>query len=187
MDASNNAISILWSNYLYPHYDCSKTTTLRAFIHTLVATGFALPTQFPVYPLGKVVPPGDVPSLISDFAAHMHKTDSLSNDVFYDRAMLKALGARGDADQFAVLVGKACHERKFFITAEGRMGLCPRDTREGDKVVVLSGGSVPYILREVAGSRWTFVGECYVDGWMFGEAESIRGLEGRTERVFHIV
>jgi len=54
-------------------------------------------------------------------------------------------------------------------------------------VVVLYGGSVLYVLRDVGEGRCSFVGECYVEGWMFGEAEAVRGVGGRTERVFHIV
>jgi hypothetical protein len=63
------------------------------------------------------------------------------------------------------------------------MGLRPRNVREGDKVVVLYGGSVLYVFREVEGGRWRFMGECYVEDWMFGEEEATRGVGDRTERV----
>jgi hypothetical protein len=185
--ASPNAIPTLWTDYLQPHYDPNAEASLQAFIHTLTAAGFALRTQFPAHPLGKIVPPHSIPSLAADLAAHIHKTQSLPNSPFPNTEALQKLAADGDADQFAVLVGKACHERKFFITGEGRMGLCPRGVKEGDRVVVLYGGSVPYALRKVEGDRWCFVGECYVDGWMFGEAEGVRGQGVKEERVFDLV
>jgi hypothetical protein len=106
-------------------------------------------------------------------------------DMNMDNGGLERLARAGDADQFAVLAGKACHERRFFVTASGRMGLCPRGSQPGDTVAVLYGGSVPCVLREVDGQegKWRFVGECYVEGYMFGEAEG----ERREDRVFDIV
>jgi hypothetical protein len=53
----------------------------------------------------------------------------------------------------------------------GLRGLCPSGTKGGDVVVILYGGSVPYVLREKeGGDGWQFVGECYVEGMMRGEA-----------------
>lgn len=96
---------------------------------------------------------------------------------------MKAQASKGDADQFGVLVGKACHEREFFVTSHGRMGLCPRDTRAGDLIVVLYGGSVPYVLRKAGENGWRFVGECYVDGIMFGEAMRSEAVN----QLYHII
>ncbi|KAF2691661.1 hypothetical protein K458DRAFT_482398 [Lentithecium fluviatile CBS 122367] len=180
---SPNAVATLWTHYLNAHANPTTEYKLETFIHTLTATGFDLPTQFPAHPLGKVVPPRDVPSLIADFAAHMSHCLSL----FPGASHLQTLAGHGDADQFTVLVGKACPERKFFVTLEGRMGLCPRDAREGGKVVLLYGGSVLYVLREGENGHWSFVGECYIDGWVFGEAEELRGVGERIERVFNIL
>lgn len=71
----------------------------------------------------------------------------------------------------------------FFISAEGRLGLCPRDTKPGDKIVILYGGSVPYVLRTAGFRGWNFVSECYVDGIMFGEAEHM----DREDEIFLLV
>lgn len=49
-------------------------------------------------------------------------------------------------------VETATISRRFFITRDGYMGLGPEDTRKGDHVFVLYGGSVPFILRD-AGLR----------------------------------
>ncbi|EJT81067.1 hypothetical protein GGTG_01054 [Gaeumannomyces tritici R3-111a-1] len=56
------------------------------------------------------------------------------------------------------------------------LGLCPYMSRAGDIVVVLDGGPVPYVLRETAkeGSYY-LVGECYLRGFMNGEALQERG------------
>ncbi|PVI00198.1 HET-domain-containing protein [Periconia macrospinosa] len=191
---SPTAITTLWQSYIrcHPQFDVQDSSaTLKAFVRTLTATGFALPTSFPAHPLGTVVPPEQAPSLESDFLAYYTRTDptlSVLKDVphFGNEEFVKMLAERGDADQFAVLAGKACDERLFFISEAGRLGLCPREAREGDRVVVLYGGSVPYVLRPLDDGKWMFVGECYVDGIMFGEAEALKSQKEIEDRVFNV-
>ncbi|KAF2839932.1 hypothetical protein M501DRAFT_1031091 [Patellaria atrata CBS 101060] len=75
----------------------------------------------------------------------------------------------------------------FFFSHTGRIGLCPTGTKAGDIIVVLGGGPKPYALREksypfntplsekmMKGPRYEFLGECYLEGSMYGE--SINGL-----------
>jgi hypothetical protein len=66
--------------------------------------------------------------------------------------------------------------RTFFISEKGHMGLGPSNAASGDKIAVLFGGKVPYILRknEYEGSEnpeitWKFLGDSYVHGIMDGE------------------
>jgi hypothetical protein len=170
-----DAITTLWKDVQSSQLQYSGEELLRRYIKLVTAAGFALPAEFPAYPLGRVVPPREVPSLIADFAAYWKRIDPSFNDFEANiRVSLAKQVHNGDADQFGVLVGKACHERKFFTTADGRMGLCPQDTEVGDSIVILYGGSVPYVLRDVGTDTWRFVGECYVDGVMFGEAVECR-------------
>jgi hypothetical protein len=78
--------------------------------------------------------------------------------------------------------------RAFFITRNGSMGLGPWSTKPGDRVVILSGASVPALLRRTGEPKWCLdltdeaipvmrkielyhvVGEAYVHGIMGGEA-----------------
>jgi hypothetical protein len=69
--------------------------------------------------------------------------------------------------------------RTFFITRGGDMGLCFPHARPGDEVWVLAGGKVPFVLRPFSGVLGSaepparihqLVGECYLDGYMDGEA-----------------
>lgn len=79
------------------------------------------------------------------------------------------------------------HGRSFVITRKGYIGIAPFGTRVGDKVTVLQGGTVPFVLRERAVSpeegsdgaagqaesskvRCEFVGEAFVLGIMEGQA-----------------
>jgi len=75
-------------------------------------------------------------------------------------------------------IGFPCLDKCFFKTEDGLIGLCPTGARESDLIVVLYGGSVPYILRETVKNSthsttqvlYKFVGECYVQGRMDGSA-----------------
>jgi len=66
-------------------------------------------------------------------------------------------------------------DRCFFASDNHLYGFGPRDTREGDCLAILAGGRVPYVLRKspnAPASRpnlFSFVGECYVEGVMYGE------------------
>lgn len=60
--------------------------------------------------------------------------------------------------------------RRFMWAKGGRMGLAPAAANVNDKICVFFGGQVLYLLREVAGGKHEFMGECYVHGLMDGEA-----------------
>lgn len=51
--------------------------------------------------------------------------------------------------------------RRVFVTRDGRLGLGPQAMRPGDKIIVLFGGQLPYVVRPKAGYH-TFVGQCYI-------------------------
>lgn len=65
--------------------------------------------------------------------------------------------------------------RKFVVTTNGHLGWAPRDARQGDFVVILSGGRLPYVLRTIksevreAAQSFHFVGDSYLYGAMQGE------------------
>jgi hypothetical protein len=65
--------------------------------------------------------------------------------------------------------------RAFFITDDGRMGLGPTSTAEGDIVHVLPGGNLPFILRQAdpptsvkqhirVSQTFSLVGDCFLHG-----------------------
>ncbi|ROT37151.1 hypothetical protein SODALDRAFT_280002 [Sodiomyces alkalinus F11] len=94
--------------------------------------------------------------------------------------------ARGSDSYDSVTLGFAthllasCRGRAVLTTEEGYIGLGPRETRPGDRIVVLLGCDVPLVLRQVrssrsatageAGEAVVVVGDCYVEGLMTGEA-----------------
>lgn len=60
--------------------------------------------------------------------------------------------------------------RRIAITETGLLGMAACRARKGDVVCVLYGCSIPVLLREGKEGRYEFIGECYVDGYMNGEA-----------------
>lgn len=59
--------------------------------------------------------------------------------------------------------------RHFAITELGRMGWVPKNAQVGDRIAVLTGGSVPFVLRQ-KGECYTVVADAYIHGIMDGEA-----------------
>ena len=66
------------------------------------------------------------------------------------------------------LIRMALSPRGFFLSKQGYMGVARYDVKKGDRICILHGGQVPFVLRQ-EGSHYEFKGECYVHGLMDGE------------------
>jgi hypothetical protein len=62
-----------------------------------------------------------------------------------------------------------CRRRTILALEEHTLGLGPPNTEPGDVICILHGSKLPIVLRR-QGDRWRLIGQCYVDGIMFGEA-----------------
>ena len=49
--------------------------------------------------------------------------------------------------------------RRFFVSAKGRLGLAPSSAAEGDYVAICPGGKVPYILRPIRDGKYILIGD----------------------------
>jgi hypothetical protein len=87
-----------------------------------------------------------------------------------------------EVHEFGYWVMDGSRNRRFFISEKGYIGLAAPNTAPGDKIAVLFGGKVPYILRRnepsslgTSDTTWKFLGDCYVHGIMDGEViESLK-------------
>lgn len=79
-----------------------------------------------------------------------------------------------------------CHLKRCFITQDGQPGVGSSSMRKGDTIVVLFGGGTPYILRRRK-SQWLFIGDCYVDGLMKGQAIDKWRAGELQEQCFEII
>ncbi|KIM99807.1 hypothetical protein OIDMADRAFT_181179 [Oidiodendron maius Zn] len=73
---------------------------------------------------------------------------------------------------FDDLLRLAVSYRRLFITVKGYIGLGPSDMQKDDKVCLLFGSSVPFVMRQ-DGSTWRLIGDCYVHGIMDGEISNL--------------
>lgn len=64
--------------------------------------------------------------------------------------------------------GKATFDRRFVRLEWGMFALCPRETMQNDRIVLLQGANVPLVLRP-SGKNWLLVGECFKYGIMYGQ------------------
>ena len=62
----------------------------------------------------------------------------------------------------------------MFKTNNGYLGLGHRSLELGDKVYILMGGDMPFVLRPFGGNTFGFGGESYVHGIMDGEALALK-------------
>ncbi len=73
--------------------------------------------------------------------------------------------------------------RTLIITKSSFLGLGPAEAREGDLTVVLFGGDVPFVLRQMdVGGEFLLVGEGYVHGIMDGGGLLVAADGARRER-----
>lgn len=60
------------------------------------------------------------------------------------------------------------YQRTFFVTKDGYMGVGPRCSRTGDRIALIAGLKLPFVIRE-AGDRYNLIGPAYIHGIMKGE------------------
>jgi hypothetical protein len=77
---------------------------------------------------------------------------------------------RGAENNMLMEMWTRFHNRSFFTTEEGHIGLAPDTAAPGDVLVVLLGLDTPIILRPTTNGCYNVVGTCFVYGLMSSEA-----------------
>ncbi|MCJ1251893.1 hypothetical protein MMC30_009131 [Trapelia coarctata] len=81
-----------------------------------------------------------------------------------------------EAKTYCNLLQDVARGKLFILTEDRYMGLAPLDTTEGDRICVILGCSVPFIVRPTV-DGWILIGECYVHGLMDGEVMGMEDIE----------
>lgn len=102
--------------------------------------------------------------LPEEHSEHRLKADSL---------MKRTLG--GAFQDLKVAFKSALLNRRLCWTKEWHLGLVPRFAKEDDLIVVVPGSPVPFVVRQAGKGSYHFIGECYIDGIMDGEAFKMQG------------
>jgi hypothetical protein len=79
-----------------------------------------------------------------------------------------------EARNFNFLVKNVSMGRQFITTEDGQFGFGPELAQKDDKVVILPGGKLPYVLRRVSSSSgseaaYEFIGDAFIHNAMAGE------------------
>ncbi|KAK4447101.1 hypothetical protein QBC34DRAFT_382624 [Podospora aff. communis PSN243] len=86
------------------------------------------------------------------------------------------------AKVFASRFGRRQGDVKFCVTENRLVGLVPPGAEDGDVICVIPGDRVPFAIRRLQDSdRWKLIGECYIEGIMYGQ-----GSKGSDEMPFVI-
>lgn len=70
--------------------------------------------------------------------------------------------------------------RHLSETQNGRLGSMPKGTKVGGKICILYGGNLPYVIRPYGEGKYTLVGDCYVNGLMYGEVMDMDEIKTET-------
>ncbi|KAF4543274.1 Heterokaryon incompatibility protein [Lasiodiplodia theobromae] len=114
----------------------------------------------------------DEASHLADFAAFVQQNFDSEIREFLEIPDVLIHGSdsgKGDAGRYTEAMYYCFCLRRFFVTKNGYIGIGPACMQEGDKVCVLSGAIIPFIIRP-DGDQHKLVGEAYVHGIMRGEA-----------------
>jgi len=115
----------------------------------------------------------------------MHIEKALGPDAIAPslREMAKKIKTK---DEWSRAANGASSNRIFARTKKGYFVLGPNVMKQGDVVCVLFGGKMPFVLRPWE-HYFLLVGECYVHGFMKGEAIDLLERKDLAEEVFHLV
>ena len=84
-----------------------------------------------------------------------------------------------DRMRYYSAMAQFCVGKNLFIAQDGRMGVGPAETNEGDQIVVFFGAATPFVVRrDHSREQLRLVGSAWVDGLMEGEAMEGEGKEG---------
>jgi hypothetical protein len=67
------------------------------------------------------------------------------------------------------LCGESIANKRVVVTSSGRLGLVPAETQRGDRVCLIMGLDVPFVLRTSNFDSYILIGEAYIHGAMDGE------------------
>ena len=74
-------------------------------------------------------------------------------------------------------------QRWFCSTHKDRFAWIPKTAQADDKIFLIRGACIPFVLRPQPCGSYKLVGECYIEGFMEGEALELPGFEWQDLRL----
>jgi hypothetical protein len=151
----------------------SEWASYFAEVDAMIDNGVLSDTMGPKEDLRWKVPVAAAPFLhVESYSAFRKYINTSSHTITDDR------GSNAHKSYVTCLQGPLVGWR-FVVTQRGFVGVVPSLTRVGDKVAIMKGGCVPFVLRK-SGEGWKLVGECFIHGFMKGESLWLVGVQERT-------
>jgi hypothetical protein len=158
MESVSDTIMDWLKNALRYIEDQTTQQIMKEFVTTLLSAVKKTPTGF------ERLEDQDQPAILEWFYARIE-----GKEISEGRFTAVEFDAFTDVFKLSVTM------RGFFITDDGRMGLGPTSTTQGDIVYVLPGGNLPFILRQAdppaavekhirVSQTFTLVGDCFLHG-----------------------
>ncbi|PVH86507.1 HET-domain-containing protein [Cadophora sp. DSE1049] len=101
----------------------------------------------------------------------------------YVRRIIHGSGGRGQREEildgdgrFTDIYSRWARYRFFCLTTLDRFAWVPHLAESGDKICIVQGSRIPYVLRQQPDGRFVLVGECWIQGFMEGEALDLPGF-----------
>ena len=112
----------------------------------------------------------NVPLCFKAFRRIVHRTRP-QNQEDNESERINEIHSNEEARAYNTLLADAGEGWKFITTRSQRCGLVPPNSMKGDFIALFRGGVVPFVVRKNGDAgTWRLIGECYVDGIMYGEA-----------------
>ena len=94
--------------------------------------------------------------------------------------------------KWMTIVAAIADSKSVFLTEHHELGIAYEVVDEGDSVCILLGCKTPSVLREVPSSEsgrstYSFVAQCYLDGWMRGEDHQGREWTPESAESFELI
>jgi hypothetical protein len=118
---------------------------------------------------GSKIPSDESCSWFKSVMEYCHKDNKIAAESGA-QWMEKLFGSSGNSKRFYGSFLHTGDDRKIFTTSQGQLGLGPYILRAEDIVCVMLGGPTPYALRPIETGGYLFLGECFLYGFMCGEA-----------------
>ena len=115
--------------------------------------------------MGRTGAIGSILAIFAKLSKHFHPNVRDSQLDSFELYEVDSVYARSWLDAISYLT----FERNFFISKLKIIGLSADTVLEGDKICILLGCSLPVILCKVE-NHYIYLGEAYVDGYMYGKA-----------------
>lgn len=112
----------------------------------------------------------DLPSMNVILSLMTFRTEDNPNQEVSADKLEKIAKLRRNAVMFSAAYGRNTSNRKLLLTEQGRLGMGPVSMKEGDRVCMIRGAELLFVLRPADGENtFTLIGEAYVHGCMDGE------------------